>query len=110
MNEISKPAPDTGATYLTEKNVFFLKRMFKDETTYIKHMETLWSLRGLTLKACEVPSGKGGVVYDKENPLFKIAELTNEFIGALMNDSISFNFDGEKINHRHLQPWKIKEH
>lgn len=101
MNEISKPAPETtGATFLTETNIFYLKCMFKDETTYIKHMETLWTLRALTVKACEIPSGRGGVVYDKENPLFRIAELTNELIGALMNDRICFSFDGEKVSHR----------
>lgn len=90
-----------GETYLTEQNIRFLKRMFKDESVYIKHMETLWALRALTAKSCEIPQGKG-VRYDKNNPIFRITEFTNELIGALLNDNINFSFDGEKVNH-----WKI---
>lgn len=87
-----------GETYLTEQNIFFLKRMFKDESAYIKYMETLWTLRALTAKACEIPQGEG-VCYDKNNPIFRITEFTNELIGALLNDNINFSFDGEKVNH-----------
>ena len=85
-------------SYLTEQNIRFLKRMFKDESAYIKYMETLWTLRALTAKACEIPQGEG-VCYDKKNPIFRITELTNELIGALLNDSINFSFDGERVNH-----------
>lgn len=90
-----------GETYLTEQNIRFLKRMFKDESVYIKHMETLWALRALTAKSCEIPQGRG-VRYDKNNPIFRITEFTNELICALLNDNINFSFDGEKVNH-----WKI---
>lgn len=91
-------AVENSETYLTEKNIFFLKRVFKDESAYIKHMKTLWTLRALTAKACEIPNNRG-ICYDKRNPIFRITELTNELIGALLNDDINFSFDGEKVVH-----------
>ena len=90
---------DTGnnETYLTETNIALLKRMFVNEQTYIKHMETLWELRNLSLKACE--EKKGAHKYDKSNPIFRLVELSNQLIGALSQENISFGFNGENISH-----------
>lgn len=72
--------------------------MFPDEATYIEHMETLWALRGLAEKACEKPNVKGQK-YDMSSPYFRIVRLTNDLIGALLQNGIHFGFSGNEVYH-----------
>lgn len=88
-------------TYLTADNIEALKSIFLDETTYIEHVETLWVLRGLAEKACEIPNKKG-LEYDMNSPYFRIVKLTNDLIGALLQNNIHFGFSGNEVYH-----WKI---
>lgn len=85
-------------TFLTERNIALLKRMFSNETKYIEYMETLWVLRDLALKAIEVPTEQG-TRDDENHPYFRIAMLTNELIGSLLRGDINFDFGGVSVWH-----------
>jgi len=88
---------DGSDTYLSESNILLLKRMFKDEATYVEYMKTLWTLRGLTCEKIEV----GGFTNTKD-PLFKIAKLTNELINSLLN------FDAENVINFHYVDGNVR--
>ena len=88
-------------TYLTADNIEALKSIFPDEATYIEHVKTLWVLRELAEKACEIPNKKG-LEYDINSPYFRIVKLTNDLIGALLQNNIHFGFSGNEVYH-----WKI---
>jgi hypothetical protein len=90
--------PGKTTTFLTSENILHLQRMFNDETSYIEYMETLWVLRELAEKAMTIPSTKE-ILYDLSNPYYKIAKLTNELIGALLNNGISFRVDNGQVYH-----------
>ncbi len=94
----SETKPEQG-TYLTAHNIELLKRVFPDEATYIKHVETLWVLRELAEKACKLPN-RVCISYDRESPYFRIVELSNDLIGALNSKNISFGFNGNEVWHR----------
>lgn len=83
-------------TFLTDRNVEALKSTFPDEATYVEHMKTLWALRGLAEKACEKQTSKG-VSYDTNSPYFRIVKLTNDLIGALLQNSIHFGCSGKEV-------------
>lgn len=85
-------------TFLTENNIFILKRMFPDEATYIEHMKTLWVLREAAGKCITIQTPQGET-YDTSHPYFKILKLTNEFIGALLQSGISFRIENGKVYH-----------
>jgi hypothetical protein len=99
-NHVSTSAHDTGKgyTYLTADNIEMLKRIFPDEVTYIEHVETLWVLRELAEKACEIPNRKG-LEYDINSPYFRIVKLTNDLIGALLQNDIHFGFRSNEVYH-----------
>ena len=88
---------DGSSTYLSEGNILRLKRMFKDEATYVEYMKTLWTLRGLTCEKIEV----GGVTNTKD-PLFRIAKLTNDLISSLLN------FDAENVINFHYVDGNVR--
>ena len=88
-------------TYLTVDNIEALKSIFPDEATYTEHVETLWVLRELAEKASEIPNKKG-LEYDMDSPYFRIVKLTNDLIGALLQNNIHFGFSGNEVYH-----WKI---
>ena len=94
MAAVSTLANVTGKeTFLTESNILFLKRMFKDEASYVEYLKTLWGLRALAVKACEQPDG----AVDERNPMFRIVRLANELIGALSKDNYLFECDGANV-------------
>lgn len=95
MNQ-SKEEPKT---YLTEDTIRGLKSIFATEEDYIKHMETLWALRELSMKAIEYKDEEGVFRFDTQNPHFRIYELTNDMIGVLLQDGINFFFNGNSIQH-----------
>ena len=84
-------------TFLTEKTIRGLKRVFETEEKYIQHMDTLWVLRDLIGKQIEIKTSKGWT-YDVNHPNFRILELANELIGAMLQD-IHFSFDGKRMHH-----------
>lgn len=85
-------------TYLTEKTIRGLKRVFETEEKYIKHMDTLWVLRDIIGKQIEYRADNGCWTYDVNHPNFRIMELANELIGAMLQE-IHFSFDGKKMHH-----------
>lgn len=82
-------------TYLKEKNILFIKRMFKDEASYLKHMETIYGLRELSIKAIEKEDGS----FDKSSPYYRLFEFSNELFGALDVDTIKFELGLDGIKH-----------
>ena len=95
-------------TYLTDRNIGQLKRMFRDEALYIKHMKTLWALRRAASEACEIRCGNGWT-YDKTTPSFQIMSIANDFIGALSNPDIDFCIEGGKVRYYDMRKDKNKE-
>lgn len=101
LEQLPKTQPQEITTYLTEKNIVLLKQMFSDEAKYIEYMETLWALRDLAGKSCETQNEKC-LEYDVNSPYFRIVKLTNELIGALIQDGIYFRVIGKEVCH-----WRI---
>lgn len=79
-------------TFLTDKNIRGLKQMFSDEETYVEYMKTLWVLRELAEKNMTYPD-RPSIVYDLNSPYFRIAKLTNELIGSLLQDGFRFSIN-----------------
>lgn len=82
-------------TYLKEFNITLIKRMFKDEAEYIKHMETLYGLRALSINAIEKADGS----IDKTSPYYRLFEFTNELYGALDDGITHFDICKDGIKH-----------
>ncbi|MDD3040198.1 hypothetical protein [Bacteroides sp.] len=95
---VEMPGTQESTTYLNADSIEALKHIFPDEATYIEHVKTLWVLRDLAEKACELPNRKG-LEYDINSPYFRIVRLTNDLIGAILQDGHHFTFDGEQIRH-----------
>ncbi len=97
-NDLVEVPAQEKATYLDANSIEALKNIFPDEATYIEHVKTLWALRELAEKACELPNTKG-LEYDTNSPYFRIVRLTNDIIGAILQGDHHFAFDGEQIRH-----------
>lgn len=69
-------------TFLTDKNVRLLQRMFKTEDDWRFYVLTLWRLRDAAYNRAE----KGGLKKDTE--FYNVFALTNELIGALLRDDV----------------------
>lgn len=86
-------------TYLTEDTIKGLKAIFATEGDYIAHMETLWVLRELSMKTTEYQNENGETCYNTQSPHFKIYKLTNDLIGALLQDGINLLSTGNAVQH-----------
>ncbi|MEI8087358.1 MAG: hypothetical protein WCG93_14205 [Paludibacter sp.] len=75
-------------TILIEQNINFLKRMFKNEAAYLEYMKTLCVLRKATYKTLE---DIGQDEQKMEHPKYQIYKLTNDLIGALLQNEYSFD-------------------
>lgn len=88
--------PKKSDTYLTEKNILFLKRMFSDEEAYRYYMKTLWLLRRLAGEACQVET-PAGLIHDTKSDLWPILKTINELIGCLHQNDTHFDINGNMI-------------
>lgn len=84
-------------TYLGEDNIVLLKRMFKDKDSYAYYMRSLWILRNLTKKICEI-NAKGGLTYNKKHEMFPVLKLTNDLMGALYRENTYVIGEEDKVN------------
>lgn len=69
-------------TVLTDENIENLKRVFKDDATFVKYMKVLYATRRMSERACK----NGNIHNDTVNvdsPYFALFQLTNDLIGAL---------------------------
>lgn len=82
-----KQPTDNNETFLLEKNIRHLKRMFKCEENYKKYLGTLWLLRNLISENIDICSNPNPIAH----PQFPIWELTNELIGSLLRPDTSFS-------------------
>ncbi|MEI8204641.1 MAG: hypothetical protein WCH34_16605 [Bacteroidota bacterium] len=71
----------TETTVLNDTNIALLKRMFNSREKYVVYMNTLWEMREITAQSISITGG-----YDIKHPNFKIMQLTNDLIGALLQD------------------------
>lgn len=79
-------------TVLTETNILFLKRMFKNPERYRYYMKVLWILRSLLARKCAL---EGDVnTKDEAYPIYKVA---NELIGCLLQDDTFFDSEGNLV-------------
>lgn len=85
-------------TYLKDFNIKLLKSMFRDEALYLKHMETLYGLRDLAIKAIEKEDGS----FDKSSPYYRLFEFSNELFGALNDRTTHFEICKDGIKHYKL--------
>lgn len=69
--------------------------MFNSESAYIEYMKSLWVFRELAMDACQTPDGD----FNTSIPQFRLLTLTNELIGALLNDEDHFSFINGAITH-----------
>ena len=75
-------------TYLSKEQIERLSNVFGNRQEYETKLKTLWALRKAVLEKMEWYDN--GSKIDRESPLFQIANLTNELIGAIWDDSVYF--------------------
>lgn len=80
-------------TVLTETNIMFLKRMFKNLEQYRYYMKVLWILRELVAKKCDAEGNLN--INDEAYPIYMV---TNELIGCLLQDNAVFDNEGNLIS------------
>lgn len=85
-------------TALHESNITILKRMFKDDDSYIEYMNTLYALRQTSWKVVE-HMGLDKLDDDqfKDHPNGKAFLFLNQLVGALLNSSFDWDTNGNFI-------------